>query len=57
MASFQSKKIKLANLIKNVSDHYGGDDIEWLRIYAQEIISANINQIDKAILCFEDLLK
>jgi hypothetical protein len=50
-----AKKNEICNLIKKISDHYGGDDIEWLREYAKEVIAENRDDIQKALDCFWDL--
>lgn len=50
-----AKKNELCNLIKIVSDGYGGDDVDWLRDYAKEVIDAHQDDIMPAIECFKDL--
>lgn len=50
-----AQKNQLCSLIKKISDHYGGDDIEWLRDYCKGIINDHKNNIDKAINCFISL--
>ena len=52
-----AKKNQLCHLIKIVSDAHGGDDVDWLREYAMDVIEANKDDIDKAIVCFESLTK
>lgn len=54
--SWKAKKNHLCKLIKEVSDMYGGDDIEWLREYAKEVIVQNAEDLDKAIDCFQSLM-
>ena len=49
------KKNQLCGLIKKISDHYGGDEVEWLRDYAKEVISMNKEDLQKALDCFWDL--
>lgn len=52
-----AKKLALKSLVRQVSKKFGGDDIEWLADYSNEVILKNEGDIDKAILCFENLLK
>ncbi len=47
--------MRLCQLIKAVSDYYGGDDVEWLREYAKDIVKTNCDDLGKAILCFESI--
>lgn len=56
IALWIAKKNELCHLIKQVSDHYGGDDADWLRLYADTIIEENKWKLDKPIACFEDLI-
>jgi hypothetical protein len=42
-------------LIKSISDYYGGDDAEWLREYAIELITTNKEDLGKAIICLESI--
>ncbi len=53
--SWKDKKNHLYALIKSISDHYGGDDTDWLRDYARDMVETNKEDLDKAILCFEQL--
>ena len=50
-----AKKHQVCILIKNISDHHGGDDIEWLRDYCREVIELNKDDIQSALDCFWDL--
>ena len=43
-------------MIRQISDYYGGDDVEWLRDYAKLIIEQHKDDFTEAIKCFEDLL-
>lgn len=56
MDSFKKKSDSLFDLIKKVSDYYGGDDVEWLRKYTNEVIKNNSEDIDRAIECFKSLI-
>lgn len=40
-----TKKNQICILIKKISDHYGGDDIEWLRDYCKDVIGKNKDHI------------
>ena len=40
-------------LIKKVSEHYKGDNKEWLKEYARTILLNN--SMDAALRCFRDL--
>lgn len=55
--SWQQKKNELKQLIKLISDQYGGDEIEWLKKYAKDIISKYANELDVPIRCFESLIR
>lgn len=48
---------RLANLIKEVSDLHGGDDEAFLAEYIAEVSKEWSNDLNKAIVCFEDLKK
>ena len=50
-----AKKNQICGLIKKISDHHGGDDVEWLREYARKVIEANKDDLQKALDCFWDL--
>lgn len=49
------KKNQCCVLIKKISEHYGGDDVEWLRDYAREVIHANQDDIQKVLNCLWEL--
>jgi hypothetical protein len=53
--SWKEKRDYLCKLIKKVSDEHGGDDIEWLREYAKDVIKKYSNDLDVAIVAFESL--
>lgn len=53
--SWQDKKKRIIELIKLISDFYGGDDPRWLKSYSDQIIKGNTYNLDKALACFEDL--
>lgn len=57
IALWIAKKQQLFHLVKRVSDAYGGDDVEWLREYAKDVVETNKDDLQKAIDCFEGLLK
>jgi hypothetical protein len=57
LALWIAKKQQLFHLVKQVSDAYGGDEIEWLREYAKEVVETNKDDLQQAIDCFESLLK
>lgn len=54
--SWKDQKLYICEMIKQISDYYGGDDVEWLRDYAKLIIEQHKDDFSKAIECFEDLL-
>ena len=39
------QKNQICSLIKKISDHFGGDDIEWLREYCKDLIELNKNDL------------
>lgn len=49
------QKDKLRELIKKVSNSYGGDDEDFLNEVTEEIIKANEMDLNLAIKCFTDL--
>jgi len=55
--SWKDKKNAICILIKQISDFYGGDDINWLREYCQELIKNNSSTMDEVLFCFESLNK
>ena len=55
--SWKAKRNHLWKLIKHVSERNGGDDQEWLRDYAKEVIKKYADNLDVAIACFEDLIR
>jgi hypothetical protein len=54
--SWKDQKLYICSIIKQVSDYFDGDEVEWLRDYAKLIIEQHQNDFSKAIICFEDLL-
>jgi hypothetical protein len=50
-----AQKNEVCSLIKKISDYYGGDEIDWLREYAREVIEANSSEMQNALDCFRDL--
>ena len=50
-----AKKNQLCVLIKKISDHYGGDEVEWLRAYCKDVLDAHADDINVALECFRDL--
>lgn len=56
-AVWVAKKMHLWSIIKKVSDHYGGDDPEWLKQYAADVVEASADDLTKAVNCFLDLEK
>ncbi len=55
--SWRAKRDYLCKLIKQVSDENGGDDVEWLREYARDMINKYADNLDVAIECFESLVR
>lgn len=53
--SWKEQKYEIFKIIKQISDHYGGDDIDDLREYCKEIIQKNINDFDVLLKCVQDL--
>jgi hypothetical protein len=53
--SWRQKRKRLLYLIKFVSDMYGGDDIEFLKEYAREVLEAYKDDLDTALSCFTSL--
>ena len=55
--SWKEKRNKLAVLVKKLSDENGGDDIEWLKGYFEEVLKEYTNNLDLPILACESLFK
>ncbi len=54
--SWKDQKLYICQMIKQLSDYYGTDDVEWLRNYAKLVIEEHKDDFSKAIACFEDLV-
>lgn len=54
--SWKDQKLHIFNMIKNISDYYGGDDAEWLKDYANLVIERHKDDLSIVVACFEDLL-
>lgn len=55
MRPWKEARDELCLLIKEVSDWHGGDDIEWLRDYAREVVAQNKDDLARALDCFARL--
>jgi hypothetical protein len=55
--SWMTKRKELQELIRKVSDKYGGDDVEFLKEYTQDVLNDCAADYDRAIRCFESLLE
>lgn len=53
--SLEDKRNKIKDLIKNISNDFGGDIEVWTDSYIKDVLIDNKNDIDKALACFEDL--
>ena len=53
--SWKEKRRRIFEKIKKISDHYGRDDIEWLREYAKCVINTYKDELEVALKCFDDL--
>lgn len=51
--SWKGRRDYLCQLIKGISDHFGGDDIGFLREYVKEVINEHRDNLEKAIRAFE----
>lgn len=49
------KEEELKNLIKKISDYYGGDDTQFLSDYINDVINEWSHDLDRAIACFQNL--
>jgi len=54
--SWKERKNYLCKLIKQVSDENGGDEEEWLREYAREMVNKYRDDLETPIACFDDLI-
>jgi|GEM_PF-1545193 hypothetical protein len=54
--TWKGQRDYLCSLIKKLSDAYGGDDREWLRDYAREVVRKYATHLQDAIDCFESLI-
>jgi len=50
------KKEELKNLIKKISEYYGGDDTQFLSDYIDDVINEWSHDLDRAIACFQNLV-
>lgn len=57
MASWRSRRDYLCRLIKKVSEENGGDDREWLKDYAKDVIKKYAEDLEVPIRCFESLVR
>jgi hypothetical protein len=57
MKSWRQKRNYLCKLIKQVSDENGGDDVNWLREYARDMINKYADNLDVVVACFESLIR
>lgn len=55
--SWKDQKKYLCKTIKEISDKFGGDDLEWLRDYARLVVEQYGDRLEVAIACFEDVLR
>ena len=53
--SWKDKKYTIESLIRLISEHYGGDDSEWLNDYCSEIIIKYKSNLDLPLRCFESI--
>ena len=53
-----ARKNHLCNLVRKVSEGYGGDDIEFLRQCCSELIAIYHDEsIEEAIDCYEEIME
>jgi hypothetical protein len=53
-----ARKNYLCTLIKKISDHHGGDDVEWLRQHCREVIEMCPGEkIEEAIHCYSEMVE
>lgn len=57
MKIWKEKKNHLCKLIKKLSDKEGGDDREWLKEYAIDLIKKYTDNLEEPILACEKLLE
>lgn len=50
-------RLEIVSHIRNLSKHYGCDDINWLDEYIQDVLSQNEKNLLEAVNCFRDLVK
>jgi len=55
-AMHYAKKQELWALIRELGRLYDEND-EFLRVYAKEVYEANLEDLDRAVLCFRDLIE
>lgn len=56
MDSYLDQKIRLFSLIKRLSVFYGGDEIDFLHEYCEDVLARYDSDLKIAITCFEDML-
>lgn len=53
-----ARKNRLWTLVKKVSDGYGGDDIEFVKVHFQQVLDMSPGEnIEEAIYCYSDLVE
>ncbi len=56
MFSWKENAQRVKDLIKRVSDKYGGDDPDWLDRYFHEVIVQNSTNLQAVIVALIDML-
>ncbi len=56
MLSWKENAQTVRELIKRVSDKYGGDDPDWLDSYFHEVIMQNSTSLETVVAALEDML-
>lgn len=54
---FINKRRMIEKLIREISKICGGDDEAFLKIYIDEVVENNKSDMDKAVKCFENILR
>lgn len=51
------KKNIIRAKIKKISAYHGGDSIDWLKDYVEEVVRVNPHALDKILSALEDMEK
>jgi hypothetical protein len=57
MKSWKEMTQNVSKLLKQVSDFYGGDDVEWLRGYYHQLLADHSTDLQPVLDALEDMAR